>query len=552
MQGFVIIFQLVGSLGFLLYGMKLLSDGIQKSASDQLHKFLNYMTGNRLLAVVTGICVTAIIQSSGATTVMVVSFVNAGLLSLKQAIGVIFGANIGTTVTAWIVSLVGFNLKLSLLAIPLFGIGYFITFFKKLRKENLGEAIMGFGLLFLGLDLFSNAVPLISADQLVFLRKFQEVGTLGLLGAAAVSMLTTMLLHSSSAMTAIILTLAFKGLLSWEFSAAMVLGSNIGSTIDAVLAGLGAKTNARRAALVHVFFNVTGCVFAFIFFSPFLALIELLVPGPEVTTANITMHIVMLHTIFNLINTLIFLPFVDVIARFAEFVIKPKSDEPLPKYKLDFPSTGLRETGESFIYRAEQEVLNMSLIVQEMFSLFLKQVNMRIKNEDFGDSVERITGFENYADEMQEELSAYLIKTSRLPLSDRSKDNVRQMLKIVDNLENITDDIFKASMFLMRGVEKNIDHSEEDLELLYPYLQIVENFIAFIHQNLNKKLSKSQLEKALRMEDEIDEYRSKLRDVAQKTLEEGGNVRAALLHIDLIRTIEKMGDHAYRISLALG
>ncbi|MBQ5631579.1 MAG: Na/Pi cotransporter family protein [Treponema sp.] len=326
-----IIVNFVGALAILLYGMNMLSDGVQKGAANSLQRLLGIVSGNRFTAVLTGLLVTAIIQSSGATTVMVVSFVNAQIISLTQAIGIIFGANIGTTVTAWIVSLFGFSFKISAFAIPLFGIGFFVTCMKKWRFHDLGEILMGFGLLFFGLSLLSASLTL-SEESVAFLKDVSEWGVGGLLIAVLVGAGFTALIHSSSAMTAIVLTMAANGSLTWEFSAAVVLGSNIGSTIDAILSAIGSSTNAKRAALVHVCFNVAGTVLALIVFKPFLALIDWIVP--KAPYDNITTHIAMLHTIFNLCCTCIFLPFVNQIATLVSKIIKQSDKDETTSYKI--------------------------------------------------------------------------------------------------------------------------------------------------------------------------------------------------------------------------
>lgn len=543
------IFQIIGSLGLLLYGMKLMSDGIQKSAGDSLHRILNFMTGNRLSAVLTGVGITAIVQSSSATTVMTVSFVNAGLLSLQQSIGVIFGANIGTTITAWIVSLFGFKFKLTVFAIPAFGIGYFINFFKRLHREGLGEAIMGFGLLFVGLEILSSAMPSVSADQLHFVEYFTDRGVLGLFAGVLLGLVVTMLVHSSSAATAIILTMSHNGLLPWEFAAAMVLGSNIGTTIDAVLVSIGTKLNARRAAAVHVLFNISGTVIAMIVFHPFLRLVDLLVPG-SLCPDNITTHLAMLHTVFNVINTLIFLPFVNQIASFVEVIVKPGEHEPPEQYRLVFPASAFRENAESFIFFAEKEILSMSGVVNRMFTT----LTTLLKDDDpakAGFILEQLGNQEDYADQMQEELSQYLVKTSQLPLSDRTRENVRLMLRIVDDLESMTDDIFSISMLIQRSRDKKMNFRGDDIELLTPYIGLVERFLNFVYENLNKPLSKDKLDFAHEMEDQIDLFRKNLKKTARKRLEEGANVKAELLYIDIVRGIEKLGDHAFSISEAL-
>lgn len=545
----IAILEIIGSLGLLLYGMKLMSDGIQKSAGDGLHRILNFMTGNRFAAVFTGLGITAIVQSSSATTVMTVSFVNAGLLTLSQSIGVIFGANIGTTITAWIVSLVGFKFKLAVLAVPAFGIGYFITFFRKLHQDGLGEAIMGFGLLFLGLDLLAGAIPSVSADQLSFLAFFGDKGVLGLVVGVLVGLAVTVLLHSSSATTAVILTMAHNGLLPWKFSAAMVLGSNIGTTIDAVLAAIGTKLNARRAAAVHVLFNVTGTFIAMLCFTPFLLLIELIVPG-ELSRDSITVHLAMLHTVFNVGSTILFLPFTRQIAHLVEWLIRPGEHEPPAVYKLDFPTAAISENAESYVFRAEREILSMSEVAQKMLrclSGLLDDTELESISEMSG----RLSLQEEYADQMQEELSRFLVKTSQLPLSPKAVNNVRQMIRIVDDLESITDDVYAIAMLVKRSVDKRMSFHPGDIQRLKPYVQLVEEFTGFVHVHLNKPLSAEHLVLAHGMEDAIDKSRKELKKIARKRLEEGADVKAELLYIDVVRNIEKIGDHAFSISESL-
>ena len=543
-----IILQLVGALGFLLYGMKLMSDGIQKSAGKSLHRILGLMTGNRFFAMLTGMFITMLIQSSGATTVMVVSFVNAGLLSLTQSVGIIFGANIGTTITAWIVAFFGFNFKISTLAIPLFGVGFFLTSIKKLKKQNIGEAIMGFGLLFLGLDLLSKSIPTLDASNIGFLTAWTDKGVLSIVIGIIAGMAITVLLHSSSASTAIILTMSHNGLLPWTFAAAMVLGSNIGSTIDAVIAAWGTKVNARRAALIHVLFNVTGTLWAAILLHPLLVLVDALVPGP--VQEHITYHIAMLHTVFNVINTLVFLPFARQIAALTERIIKPKDDEVAGVYKLDFVETGSKENAAAYVIRAEKEIENMTEVVTRMFDRISMGFNNRTM-EFVETQMEPLTQDEDYADQMQEQLTNYLVRCSQLPMSDKLKNNVSVMLRIVDDLENMTDDCYTIALLLQRSIEKEMIFAEEDMERLHPYIELAHRFLEFIRENINKHLNDDQLAVAQVLEDQIDLLRKNLKKVARKRLEGGANVKAELLYIDLVRNIEKIGDRAFNISEAL-
>jgi phosphate:Na+ symporter len=541
------LFQLVGSLAFLLYGMKLMSDGIQKSAGKTLHKALGLMTSNRFLALFTGLFITTIIQSSSATTVMVVSFVNAGLLTLSQSIGVIFGANIGTTITAWIVSIFGFKFNIILFAVPVFGIGYILLSFKKLNKEGIGEALMGFALLFIGISWLGDVMTL-DADQVKFLQYFTGHGYLSIFAGVLAGLIITMLIHSSSAATAIILTMSHNKLLPWEFAAAMVLGSNIGTTIDAVLASIGTKVNARRAALIHVLFNVIGSVIAIIFFNPFLYIIDFLVPGP--VENSITTHIAMLHTVFNIINSILFLPFVNQLALLSEKIITPKKGETPDTYHLDFIPPGMKENYEAYIIRAEKEISDMTGFVIQMFTTIQEGFTDRTATY-IADNIETLSKQEDYADQMQEKLSKFLVNCSQLPINDKTKNNVSMMLRIVDDLESITDECFSIGLLLKRSIEKDMSFSKDDMERLEPYGELVQQFLEFIKKNINKHLSSEQLQVAQTLEDQIDDFRKNLKKVARKRLEEGANVRAELLYIDLVRNVEKIGDHAFSISEAL-
>ncbi len=542
-----ILFKLVGSLSFLLFGMKLMSDGIQKSTGKSLHKALSFMTKNRFMGLLTGIFVTMIIQSSGATTVMVVSFVNAGLITLAQSVGVIFGANIGTTVTAWIVALFGFNFNIAAVAIPLFGLGYLLRSVKKLKKETLGEAIMGFSLLFFGLDLLKNLLD-VNPEQISVFQSIFNHGLWSYILAILLSIFFTALLHSSSAVSAIVITLSYQQLLSWEIAAAMILGSNIGSTIDAVMASFGTKVNARRAALVHVMFNVFGFVLAMFFFKPFLRLTDWIVPGP--VQNSITIHIAMLHTLFNIFSSLVFLPFTRQMAQLSELIIKPKKGEVPDTYTLTFIKPSMKDNYEAYIIQAEKEIADMTDIAIDMFTTIQKGFINR--TEDFVDEhFDKLSKQEDYADQMQEEISNFLIQCSHLPIADRTKHNVSIMLRIIDDLESITDECFSILLLLKRSIEKEMTFNDEDMERLEPYGELVQQFLLFIKKNINKHLSRDQLRLAEVLEDQVDAFRKNLKKVARKRLEKGADVRSELLYIDLVRYIEKIGDYAFSISEAL-
>jgi phosphate:Na+ symporter len=329
----------------------------------------------------------------------------------------------------------------------------------------------------------------------------------------------------------------------------MVLGSNIGTTIDAVLAAIGTKLNARRAAAVHVLFNVTGTLIAMLLFSPFLRLIEFIVPG-ELNSDSITIHLAMLHTVFNVACTILFLPFTRQIARLVERLIRPGDHEPPEVYTLDFPETTIYENAESYVFRAEREIVAMSDVARKM----LGDLSALFSSTDLSGATElssRLAAQEEYADQMQEELSRFLVKTSQLPLSAKTVGNVRQMIRIVDDLESVTDDAYSIAMLFSRSVEKKMSFRSDDIERLGPYMRLVEEFMQFVHMNLNKPLSEEQLAVAKNMESEIDKSRRDLKKIARKRLEDGADVKAELLYIDIVRHIEKIGDHAFSISEAL-
>ncbi|MCI1209261.1 MAG: Na/Pi cotransporter family protein [Treponema sp.] len=543
-----VILEIIGSLGFLMYGMKMMSDGIQKSAGESLQRALGLMTSNRFLAVFTGLVITMIIQSSSATTVMVVSFVNAGLLSLTQSVGVIFGANIGTTITAWIVALFGFKFHITAFAVPVFGIGYLLIFIKRLHKEDLGEALMGFGLLFLGLGMLSNTVSVDSKDML-FLTNLQKGGYGVIWLGVLIGLLLTMLIHSSSASTAIIITMAYNHLLTWEFSAAMVLGSNIGTTIDSVLASIGTKVNARRAALVHVLFNITGTLVAVFFLRPLLSLVDFIIPGP--VESNITYHIAMLHTVFNVLATCAFLPFTKQIAHLTERIIKPRIDEEEDVYRLEFTETVGKENAAAYIIRAEKEISDMTEVVTSMFDRIQEGFSDR-SPEFIEKNVDALTKKENYADQMHEQITRYLVNCTHLPMSDNQQNNINVMIQIVDNLESMTDDCFSVTMLLKKSIEKKMLFPQEDFDRLIPYVDLAREFLQFIQKNINTHLTSEEVQLAAEIEDQIDLFRKNLKKVARKRLESGADVKSELLYIDLVRQIEKIGDRAYNISFELG
>lgn len=539
-----IFLQFFGSLCFLLFGMKMMSDGIQKSAGDKLQAALHLMTGNRLTGFFTGCFLTMIIQSSGATTVMVVSFVNAGLIELSKSIAVILGANVGTTITAWIVAIFGFNFEISAFAIPLFGIGYLFTVIKKIRNPGLGQAIMGFGILFIALQWLSSTISL-NSGSMNLLPALQDKGIFSYLIAFVIGIIVTAMIHSSSAMTAIVITMAYNQILTWQFSAAIIIGSNVGSTIDSVMASFGANANAKRTMFVHVLFNSVTAIVALIFIKPFTQLVDLIVPGT--VTENITMHIAMLHSMFNIIGSVFFMPFVNPLCKLTHLIIKDDKASLPSIYKFEFPERAAHESPTIPVVSAQMEVRRMADISVQMFDR-LQYGLTDLSGRFVVDHYDNLVREEDYLDQMQEQLTKYLLKCAQLDIDDKLRENINVMISITGELESMSDDCLSIGVYLKRITEKHYVFKKEDFDRLIPYLELARQLLQFIYKNINKALSKEQLDFANELESQIDAERKALKKIARKRLEDGADVKAELLYMDLVRQIEKIGDRCFNIA----
>jgi phosphate:Na+ symporter len=549
-----IAFKLTGGLCLFLYGMKVMSDGVQHAAGDRMQRALNFMTKNRFIGVLTGMAVTALVQSSSAVSVMLVSFVNAGLLTLTQSIGVIMGANIGTTTTAWIVSLIGFEINISSLALPAIGIG-FIMGSVKWKHQDLGRAYMGFGFLFLGLQFLTDALPTVNPESLVFIRQISNLGFLSVLIGVGIGTVVTLLMHSSAATITLVITLAWGGVINFAIASAMILGANIGTTIDAIMAAIGTKTAAKQTALVHVLFNVVGSLIALIFFTPLIRLVDFLVPGDPLGT-SIAAHLAMFHTVFNVLGTLIFLPFVHQFALLVSFLIKDKDQkQEIPKpYRLEYQHS-VHSTPELNIIRAEKEIRDMAALASSMFAGVSETMG---KLREKGDKtaivealVEEMKGKEEYADEMRVELTRFLLECTRQQLGYQSEEKVYLLLRIISDLEDMTDDCFSVSLLLERSVKKDLRFKNKEMEALAPYVAQVEAFLVFVKSHVGRSITEEQAAFAETLENTIDKSRDKLRKLGRKRIEAGEDVKTELLFIDVVRRIEKVGDYCYNIAEAL-
>ncbi|MGI6433031.1 MAG: Na/Pi cotransporter family protein [Sphaerochaetaceae bacterium] len=539
----------IGSLGLFLYGMMIMSDGIQKVSGERLQSVLNHMTGNRFASIVAGSAITAIIQSSTATTVMVVSFVNSGLLQLGQAISVIMGANIGTTITGWIVAFFGFQVHLTFLPLTLIGLGFVLLIIKQLNKRNLGEALIGFGLLFVGLNFLKSSIPTISEYPKVFLflQNISSYGLLSYLLFIIVGIVLSILLQASSAAVAITLALGFFGWIDYPTAAAIILGENIGTTLSANIASLGTSLNARRAGRAHTLFNIFGVVWMTPIFLPFLHFIDVLVPGKVFgpnSASYLPLHLAMFHTLFNLVNTIIcsfFLPF------FARLVTKlvPGDEKSEGPYTLRYIKATLRDTPELYLLTVKRELLKMGDIIAEMFGRFWTFFSNG--EEASQEEIDRQKEMEDRTDQMQEEITKFLSQCSMDTMNSLSARHVHGMIRITNELESVGDSCYNLMLLSERRMTQNIEIEAHMIESLQPYVDLVQRFLRFIRSHLNEHVSSESMAVAYRLEDEINTMRNLLKEESSERLQHGSNVKAELLFIEIVRHVEQIGDHCLNI-----
>ncbi len=545
------IFKLIGSLALFLYGMKIMSEGIQKAAGSKLQQVLNYITNNRFSAVLTGFVITALVQSSSATTVMVVSFANASLLSLQQAIGVIMGANIGTTVTTWIVSFLGFKFKITALALPIIGVGFPFFFSKYKNRREFGEILVGFGILFLGLAFLKQSVPDIkhNPEVLAFLQNYTNLGFASYLIFVMVGTILTVVVQSSSAAMAITVTMAFKGWIDFPTAAAIVLGENIGTTITAYLASIGTTTNAKRAARAHLLFNLFGVIWMTFIFRYFLDFILHIAPWDASLQGNLPLNLSLFHTIFNLTNTTIFIGFVPQFTKLVERLVKGSDEKISGRYELQYITSGVQNTPQFNLVTAKSEVLQMAKITKEMFSMFLDVFFN--PDQKKGDEVERIKKMEDYTDQMQEEISKYLVLCSNESISEEHLTNINVFMRITNELENIADSCLKLIILTQRKYDKKIKLHKKATEEIQDFADLVMDFIDFYQVNEFGHLQKRDLDIAYRLENKINQSRDILKSAAQDRLKNGAEVKSEILFIDILKNFEHIGDNALNIAQAL-
>lgn len=544
------VLELAGAIAIFLYGMQLTSEGIQRGAGERLQKTVNFMTSNRLMGILTGIVVTVLVQSSSVTTVMVVSFVNAGLLSLVQAVGVIMGANIGTTLTGWIIAAAGIGtIDIILLAIPLFGFGFFFSLIKgkNVNFGPFGESLMGLAIIFLGLGFLTQAIPAPGGEALMFLQNLDQSSWGTIIVCVLIGMVFTMLVSASSATLAITIGMAAKGVIGLEMAAALSLGANIGTTFNTFIASLRSNANAKRAAWAHILFNVFGTLWVLMVFRPFLRLVDWILPG-QLGPASMGVYLAMFHTIFNLANTVVIALFVKQFAAFLAWLVRSKPGELTTRHVLHY-SAPLTGSPELNLVSARKEISDMTGVVKRMFMRFIE--NSKESPQDMDAEIRWFKAEALYISSMHEELSRFLLETLSKSPAERTQENIYQHLRVVGELENISGACINLITLLERRERKKLTPSKGEASALESYFNIALDFIRFIEENANKPITKEQLDMATDMEESIDKFRDDLRKKARKKMAAGADIRTGILYIDMVRNIEKIGDYAYSVAGAL-
>ncbi len=549
---------LIGSLVLFLFGMKLMSESLQKVAGNNLRRILAVMTSNRVFGVLTGVVTTVAVQSSSATTVMIVSFVNAGLLSLIEAIGVIMGANIGTTVTAWLISLVGFKVNISALSLPLIGLSFPLIFSKKGSRKAWGEVLMGFALLFIGLDLLKNSVPDINSNPAIleFLQAYTDYGFVSYLIFLLIGTVLTVVLQSSSASTALTLVMCYNGWIPFDMAAAMILGENVGTTITANIAAIVANTSAKRAALAHLVFNLIGVTWILIVFSPVLRVIADMTENidgasPFVNATSIPIALSIFHTTFNVANVLLQIWFVKSIAKFVTRIIKKKGEDE-EEFSLKYLYTGLLNTSELSILQARKEIVEYGVLSQKMFE-YAKRMYRETDEKKFKKLLEKMEKSEIKMDELEIEIANYLTQISEGDLSIIGSRKIRTLLKITDNIESLADTSYNISRVLNRKRKRKIwftPEQREDIQNMFNLLDKSFKIVIYSLQDLQHDTV--NLDEILEVEKQINEFRDYLRKQNAKNIaDKKYSYQSSVVYVDLFTLCEVMGDHLINIAQAL-
>ncbi|MDE6311671.1 MAG: Na/Pi cotransporter family protein [Muribaculaceae bacterium] len=578
---------LLGSVGLFLYGMKVMSEGLQKAAGDRLRNILSAMTRNRFTGLLTGCAITALIQSSSASTVMVVSFVNAGLMTLAQSMAVIFGANVGTTFTAWIIAIFGFKMDISMFTLPLIGVAVVLLFTNKSKLKSIGEFLIGFSFLFMGLDMISAYVPDLQNNPEMFeaLRNYASMGIRSILLFALVGLVLTMVIQSSAATFAITLIMCTKGWITFDLACALVLGSNIGTTVTPILASMSGNTAAKRTAMGHLLFNLLGTMWCLCVFVPFAEFNDWLteaigqgnpeelytyVNGLEQTAPELYNHLFdnslpathpviaqigamqmsvsfglsLFHTTFNLVNVLIMIWFTNLYVKIVEKLVPAKKGDD-EEFTLKFISGGLLNASELNIAQAEKEMAVYAERVGRMLSMAHDLIHTKENSEDYNRLYSRLEKYEEISDRMELEIAHYLNRCAEGRLSNEGKLRIAAMLNIVGEIESIADSCLGVGKILNRKIQAGAQFNDEiysNIDALYVY---VHEAMQLMIQHLNnvEHLTGHELISSYNKEREINNFRNTLRTANVENINEHHYAyQAGIYYMDIVGDLEKTGD----------
>lgn len=561
---------LLGAVGLFLYGMTLMSEGLQKAAGNGLRNILGAMTRNRFTGAITGFSITALIQSSSASTVMVVSFVSAGLMTLAQSVAVIMGANVGTTATTWIITLFGFKVDIAAFAYPLIAFSLPLLFSSKSQRKSIGEVILGFAVLFIGLNMIEDSVPDLKSSPEIFgfLQHYADMGFGSVLLFMLIGIIITMVIQSSSAAIAIVLIMCTKGWITFDLACSLILGSNIGTTITPIIASLGANLAAKRAALCHLMFNLLGTIWALALFYPFTNLTVWVTEAcgqgdpcalysytgnDDATIAQMAVSasfgLSIFHTIFNAINLSIMIWLTELYVKIVERIMpsKHKGDE---EFQLTYISSGRVAASELNIAQAEKEISVYAERVQRMVDMAKELVHTKEKSEDFTKLFSRLEKYEDISDRMEIEIANYLNRCAEGRLSSESKHRIASLLRIVSEIESIADSCFSVAKALMRKQQSDVKFTEivyKNIDAMFVYVEeAMKNMLVVLSDLENAR--EADIILSYNKEREINNMRNQLRNgnienINNKVYE----YQAGIYYMDIVGDLEKTGDYIVNV-----
>lgn len=546
----MMILQILGSLGLFLFGMKVMSEGIQKASGTRLRQVMEKATANRFWGIFSGLCVTTVVQSSSATTVMIVSFVNAGVMKLREAIGPIMGANLGTTATFWIIYLFGYKFSLSTVCLPLIGFGFPLLFLKSARMRDIGEFLIGFGILFLGLGFLKDAVPDIRSNPevLQFLQVWWDGGYSSVLLFILVGVLLTVAVQSSSAAGAITIALTVEGWIPVEAAFAVILGENIGTTITANIAALAGNYNAKCAARAHLLFNIIGVLWMLVVFYPFAEFIQAITYVEGADREAVAISMAAFHTIFNLLNICLLVGFVTQLEKLSQYLVR-KSPATISPEGLTQGSSLLPFTGELNLAATERELKRLSSTTIEMFKGF--QELLEYPNDDKSSLVKHLRKLEETSDELSRAITHHLVLCSSERISIDSASRVSALLIIAHELEEACDCCYRLVLQARRKYRKNRDFLLDTERDLIEFSKTLATLIQYCDDNLNTDVGAREMEVALDMERRIRTFRKRIRRESVNRMCDPESVRIEMICVTVSNEMKKLADHCVNIMQSL-